>query len=314
MNPVLKAIAPWLIILAGIAGFSVLVARRPVAKQPASEEAAPLVAVTQLQPHTGGLDIAVDGVVVPFREISLAAEVAGRVTKKSPTARAGNYVTAGTVLLEIDPRDYELAVKQLRQELEQADVSLNELDVEVRNYEELHGLAQEQLNLQTVEYERRQKLSERRVVTATQLDETRRNVLQAQSQLMELRKQIQMLRTRRNRLESVKNGTQLRLEKAQLDLERTRVVAPSDGVVVQDLVEADSYVNKGTELFVFEDTSKVEVRCNLLMDELYWLWLQQTNGSAAADTTDAAPTPQRDYQIPRTPATVIYELAGQEYA
>ncbi len=314
MNSVLRAMAPLFILAIGIAGYFVLASRRAVETRPVVADAAPLVEVTEVLAHGAGLNIDTDGVVVPYREITMAAEVAGRVTMKAANARAGNYVAAGTVLLEIDPRDYELAVKQLRQELEQADTSLGELDIELRNFEEITRLTQEQLDLHAVEYERQQKLAERRVVTATQLDQTRQAVLQSQTQVVELRKQTQMLRMRRTRLESVKDGTQLRLERAQLDLDRTRVTAPSDGVVVRDMVEADGFVSKGTQLFVFEDTSKVEVQCNLMMDELYWLWLQRDDRKAAEYDAAAAPEPGRDYQIPRTPATVVYELTGQKYA
>ncbi|MDY0169480.1 MAG: biotin/lipoyl-binding protein [Thermoguttaceae bacterium] len=314
MPSTVRAVLPVLILVVGIVGYLALATQRPVETQRPPADTAPLVEVIQVMAHDAGLDITTDGVVVPYREITMAAEVAGRVTKKAPDARAGNYVAAGTLLLEIDPRDYELAVKQLQQELAQAGTSLGELDIELQNIEEIGRLSQEQLDLHTVEYERQQKLAERRVVTATQLDQTRQAVLQSQSQVIDLRKQMQMLRARRTRLESLRDGAQLRLERAQLDLDRTRVTAPGDGVVVRDMVEVDSLVNKGTELFVFEDTSKVEVRCNLLMDELYWLWLQRNNGAAADVAVTAEPEPGRDYQIPRTPATIVYELAGQKYA
>ncbi len=312
MNTTLRAVAPLIILAGGIVGYFMLAGQRAVETQPVAAAVPPLVEATELVAHGAGLDITTDGVVVPYREITIAAEVTGRITMKAPNARAGNYVAAGTVLLEIDPRDYQLSVKQLQQEREQAETSLGELDVEVRNIEEISHLAQQQLELHSAEYERQQKLAERRVVTATQLDQAQQSVLQMQSQLMELRKQVQMLRTRRTRLESVKNATELRLERAQLDLERAQVVAPSDGVVVRDLVEVDSFVNRGTQLFVFEDTSKVEVQCNLMMDDLYWLWVQRQNPASAG--YEAVPEPGRDYQIPRTPATIVYELAGQKYA
>ena len=118
MKSALRAAVPLFILAVGIAGYGVLTARRAVEKRPAPSDAAPLVETSEVMAHGNGLDIDVDGVVVPYREIAMAAEVAGRVTKKATNARAGNYVARGTLLLQIDPRDYELAVKQLRQELE----------------------------------------------------------------------------------------------------------------------------------------------------------------------------------------------------
>ncbi len=314
MHTVLRTAIPLLILAVGITGYWLLAGQRALETQPPPADAAPLVETATVTPHGGGLDIPVDGVVVPYREITMAAEVGGRVTHKAAAARAGNYVAGGTLLLEIDPRNYELAVQQARQEWEQARTSLGELDVELENFEEISRLAQEQLDLHEVEYERQQQLAERRVVTATQVDQTRQALLQAQSQVIDLRKQVQMLRARRTRLESVKDGAKLRLERAQLDVQRTRVSAPSDGVVVRDLVEVDSFVSPGAQLFVFEDTSRVEVRCNLLMDELYWLWRQRDGAAPPGYPTAADLQPGRHYQIPRAPATVVYELAGRKYA
>ena len=77
---------------------------------------------------------------------------------------------------------------------------------------------------------------------------------------------------------------------------------------LQEMVEEDSYVQKGTILVKIEDTSAVEVRCNLRMDDLYWLWSQ-----SAADANEPTGSPTRDYQIPRAPVTVSYELAGRRY-
>ena len=63
--------------------------------------------------HEGKLNIEVDGVVVPFRQITLSAEVEGTVLFKEEDCRAGRYVEQGTVLFRIDPRDYELEIRRL---------------------------------------------------------------------------------------------------------------------------------------------------------------------------------------------------------
>jgi hypothetical protein len=83
-----------------------------------------------------------------------------------------------------------------------------------------------------------------------------------------------------------------------------------EGVIVTDLVEEDDYVRKGTSLVTIEDTSKVEVRCHLRVDELYWLWNQMGLGPGEARESG----PQSGYQIPKAPVTVVYRLAGRDYA
>ena len=268
---------------------------------------APLVETITVEPHQGGLDFSIDGVVVPFREIDLAAEVSGRIAKRTEICRAGNYVTRGTPLIEIDDRDYKLEADQLERELAQASVSLKELDVEVSNTKALVKLAKEQLVLQRRELQRRQKLADKRVVTDTDLDEAKRDELAAVQSLLTLENQVQLFQTRRGRLESARDLWMSQLEKAQLDLRRTKIDAPIDGVIIREMVEEDSYVQKGTSLVKLEDTSAVEVKCNLRMEDLYWLWSQ------TATTSEPARSPMRDYQIPRAPVTISYELVGRRY-
>ena len=109
----------------------------------------------------------------------------------------------------------------------------------------------------------------------------------------------------RGRLESARNLSTSNLKKARLDLQRTRILSPADGVIVNDLVEVDSFVQRGTLLFSLEDTSKVEVKCKLQMEDLYWLWDQpgRSSQTVAASAADA-------YDIPETHVQVVYRLAG----
>ena len=64
----------------------------------------------------------------------------------------------------------------------------------------------------------------------------------------------------------------MRRERAQLDLDRTIIKSPVAGIVVRDVVELDSFVQLGAEIAVIEDTSQVDVQCNLKMTDLDWIW------------------------------------------
>src|SRR5690606_12715084 len=89
-------------------------------------------------------------------------------------------------------------------------------------------------------------------------------------------------------------------------LERSQVAAPVSGVIVRDSVEEGAFVQKGAALFVIEDTSSIEVQCSLRMDDLYWLWRQRGSGPPPETAEQTA------YQVPQTPASVVYEFAGRE--
>ena len=276
---------------------------------------ATLVETAAVQSQSEGMDIDVDGLVVPYREITLAAEVSGRVVKKTPACQAGNYVTKGTLLLEIDPRDYQFEVRRLEKQLEQAKANLEEIRVGRTNTTELAKLAQDSLKLQENEVARLRKLGEegKGYVTESQLEQEQRNVLTARNLLVGYQNQLRTLEAQQAGLESARDLIEVQLEKARLDLERTNVESPIDGIVVMDSVETDAYINRGAAMVTLEDTAKVEVRCNLRMDDLFWI-LSQKPGGAMGNGGKVPIGDSGSYQLPPTPVTVEYAVAGRTYA
>ena len=311
LSELVRYLIPLVILAAGAAVlFAVIIHGRPDPAKHVPEAAkAALVETSAVEPQTDGLDIDVDGLVVPYREITLAAEVAGRVVKKTPACQAGSYLKRGDLLLEIDPRDYQFEARRLEKQLEQAVANLREVQVEEENTRELISLAEESLRLQQNEMARLQKLSKQGTGYATdsRLDEERRNVLTARNTLVGYQNQLRTLGTKLAGLESARDLTKVLLEKARLDFERTKITSPIDGIIVRDSVESDAYLQRGTPLATIEDTSKVEVRCNLRMDELFWILDQKHGNLTALDNINS-------YQLPRTPATVEYSMAGRTYA
>lgn len=305
-----RIIAP-LAVLAGsvfVAG-SIIASRKSPARAVEIVEA-PAVDTATVQVHQGGLDIQVDGAVVPHREINLSAEVSGRVISKASDCRAGRYVTKGTLLVEIDPRNYELESRRLEREVEQAEASVQELDVEIENTQKLVALATEDTALQQRQLERLETLHGRGAVTASGLDDGRRAELASRNAQVQLENQLRMQQTSRSRLLSVQALANAKLDEAQLNLERTKVIAPIDGIICSESVQQDDFVQAGAKLVTVQDTSAAEVRCMLRMDELAWLWLADESGDRTDEETQLA---QRDWQLPRTPVTVCYTLGDQQY-
>jgi len=95
--------------LAALATFGLTLLKEQPKKKD-SNALIPLVKTTPVETYSGSLDMVVSGTVVPYREIKVAAEVGGKVTKKYADLQAGNFVTKGTKLLEIDTEEYQLDI------------------------------------------------------------------------------------------------------------------------------------------------------------------------------------------------------------
>ena len=300
-----RILAPIVVFAGGIGAFYILSSFKETPALDNSQPRPPLVETVTPLPYGGGVNIEVDGLVVPFREIEISAEVGGRIKHTAEICKPGNYVEEGTLLVEIDPVDYQLEVSRLAKELEQAKVTLTEMDVEISNNEKLLELGQAEVDVQKRELKRLQDLVEDGAVTESQVDQAIRAEITARNQLLKISNMHRLLKTRKTRLEHARQLVETQLEKAHLDEKRTKIFAPISGVIVFEIAEQDSYVKAGTHLVTVEDTSAVEVKCNLRMDQLHWLWQQSGSTPERED--------RRGYQIPQTSASVVYELNGNEY-
>ncbi len=304
VHVLIRVFLPLGVIASGIGVFFLLGSGQQETLPPSDERVIPEVETVVLHAHRGDLEIEVDGIVSPAREIQVAAEVAGTITMKDTACRAGGFVEEGQWLIEIDARDYQLEERRALKQLEQSQAELDEADVEIASIDALIDLADRNLQLQQNELARQLRLTGS--ISQSEIDRAKREVVTAENARQTLENQLNSARVRRSRLQIAIELARSQLEKARLDLQRSRIVAPIDGVIVRDLVEQGDFVQKGTPLFTIEDTSAVEVRCNLLMEDLHLLWSQQPMQSEAESSA------QQAYQIPRIPAKVYYQFARSD--
>lgn len=296
----LGLIAGGIAVVAALGGGNVPQTRRP------ADASVPVVEVTAVEPHHAGIDFEVDGVVIPFRQIEVPAEVAGRVAYRSENCRIGRTVRQGELLLRIDPQDYELEVGRLDEQRKQAEAEIHELDVETAAGTRQIELAQEDLAIKRREVERYERIDDPGVYSKSEIDTARLKELQARDAVQTEVDRLELLTARRQRLTSARELASRQSEKARLDLARTEIHSPIDGVITREPMEQGCYVARGGVAVVIQDMSCMEIKCSLQMHQMHWLW---QSGEADA----ASQTRRSGYRFPETPATVIYELGGRSY-
>lgn len=308
----IRIILPLGILAVGVAVFLVFGRRPEVLARPDTGDRGEPVRVAEAEAYHEPLVIELDGVAVPHRQVTLAAEVAGRIVRKSEQSRRGSFVEQGDFLLQVDPADYKLEVSRIQRELEQTDEQLRGVDVEIENAEALIALAEEDLQLQQRDLARRTKLYSTGATSESELDEARRRELAARNNLRGLQNQLQAARQRKQTMLASRNLVEVQLERARLDEARTEVVAPLAGTVTMDHVEQDDFVNRGDPLVLLSDPWPMEVKCSLRVDQLYWLWMESQLTSDAAPTASGKAM-EKIFQIPQTDVTVQFEFDGVVY-
>jgi membrane fusion protein, multidrug efflux system len=220
----------------GIVAIGVLIAallilnRRQIQPEPV-EFLPPLVRVMEVRKQDYQFTVRTQGNVALRTEISLAPEVSGRVVAVSSGFRSGGFFEEGEVLIEIDPRDYELAVIRARAALAEARVRVarEEAEAEIARGEwDALGSAGEPNAL---------------MLREPQLAEARAAV----------------------------DSARAALEQAERDLERTRLVAPFAGRVLEKSADIGGFVATGSPVARIHAIDVAEVRLPISLDQLAYL-------------------------------------------
>ena len=120
----IRRFLPALILGGGILAAVGLVANRPQPERIAAPRLAPVVSTESLVPRTASLVVEGTGTVRPTAEITLSAEVSGRVVAVSSKLARSGAVEEGDTLLLIEQQSYLNAVAIARAEVQQREVDV----------------------------------------------------------------------------------------------------------------------------------------------------------------------------------------------
>jgi RND family efflux transporter MFP subunit len=219
-----------------VALFAIGQAQKPEKKEDSRQ--AILVDVIEAEERPVNFRIRSQGSVQPRTETTLVAEVSGKISSVSPDFIAGGFFKAGDVLLEIDPSDYETALKRAQANLASQRARL--VDENARSEQALRdwrnlGRTGEPSDL---------------VLRKPQVQEAIANVSAAEADV----------------------------DKARRDLERTRISVPYDGLVKRKIVDLGQYVAPGTQLGITFAIDTAEIRLPLSTDDVAFLDLPSATG------------------------------------
>jgi RND family efflux transporter MFP subunit len=211
---------------------SALLLSRPAPERITTPRLAPLVTATLMTPRSTPLVVEGTGTVRPAAEITLSAEVGGRVVVVSPKLVRGGVFSAKDTLFKLDDQSYRNAVS-----VAQAEVEQRKVDVALA--------AQNQLIAQR-EYE----LLKQRLGSDAPPDTS------LAAQLARQQPQYEAAEASLYRAEA-------QLADAELNLERTAVLAPFSGRVRSEAVDIGQFISPGQAVADIYGTEAVEVDISL---------------------------------------------------
>jgi membrane fusion protein, multidrug efflux system len=172
-------------------------------------------------------------------------------------------VRAGELLVELDPRDYEVKVKLAQADVDTASGRLGEAREQVlvagervRQAMAELGVSRANARLAGATLDRVRGVADIRAISAERVDEagaaadgTRSTVLASEVAISAATSQARLARAQVVTAEASLAKAHAALSQAELDLSYTKIYATQDGTVVNRIVEAGNFVQPGQVLF-----------------------------------------------------------------
>ncbi|MGD9310817.1 MAG: efflux RND transporter periplasmic adaptor subunit [Desulfosarcina sp.] len=290
-----KTVRVVVVLLVSVAIAVVLVRLRPRAEKQERPLDGRLVEVMRTHSQTLPMIVEAYGTVAPRESLSLVTEVRGQAVAMHPAFTEGGFVPSGEVMLTIDPRDYELAVRRAKVGIRQARAELDRLEQDERNLNASIKLARSDVALALAEVERLKKLTGMDVTPQSVLDKADRQYLTSRERLQSLENQLALIGPNRVRQQSQLEMAKVATEQAVINLERCQITSPFDAWVADKRVEIGQHVNAGQTVGQVYRAGAFDIEVKIPMAEL--VWLRNDTASEKERSVEVlfseTPTPQR---------------------
>ncbi|MBC2745182.1 MAG: HlyD family efflux transporter periplasmic adaptor subunit [Desulfosarcina sp.] len=265
-----KTVRVAVVLLVSVAIAFVLVQMRPRAEKQERTSDGRLVEVVRTRSQNLPMIVEAYGTVQPRESLKLVAEVRGQVVAMHPAFIEGGFVKSGEVVLTIDPRDYELAVRRAKVGIRQAQAELDRLEQDVLNLNASLKLARLDVDLALAEVYRLKKLAGKDMTSQSVLDKADRQHLTSRERVQSLENQLAITGPNRIRLESQLEMAKVAMEQAILNLERCQIDTPFDAWVTEKAVETGQHLAVGQPVGSVYRAGAFDIEVKIPVGDLAW--------------------------------------------
>ena len=212
--------------------------------------------------HAGGY-VSTDDAFIDVRSVPISSQLSAAVVDVPVTDN--ELVTAGTVLVRLDERDFKAQVDQAAAQVAQAQANLSvaaaQIDTQQARIERADkqiAQAQAALTFAQQQNSRYQELATTGGGTVEQAEQYKSGLLEAQASLasaqanaVATQKQLAVLQAQRTQADAQLQQARATLEQADVNLSRTVITAPVDGRVAHLTAAKGEYAAVGQALMIF---------------------------------------------------------------
>ena len=222
---------------------------------------------------TTGRHITTENAYVKAEKTAISANISGRITKVHVTENQA--VKKGDLLLELSRAALEVELREAEAELEVVRLDITKQRAALRRARVDIGVEQENLRYAEVEYLRQARLAETGTGKATDLENTLHKVEVARQKIRQAKARVRELISGLGGKENIADKEMPAWKQAmavadriKLSLSWTKILAPSDGIVVKATTRPGEYITQGKPVFVLVDQANPWLEANLKETQL----------------------------------------------
>ncbi|PKH04476.1 HlyD family secretion protein [Psychromonas sp. MB-3u-54] len=195
------------------------------------------------------------------------AEVEGKIIYRHPDLESGRLIPKGTLVLKIDPLEYQLKMAQAEANLNSSKVQLGRIDQEEQNINASLNIEQQKLTLTVQNYQRQSSLQEKKLISNSNLANEKKLLLAQRSLVQELSSRLELLPDDKNVIKAQISVNQALLADTHHQLEKTRFILPFNARIADVNIEQAQAVTKGAVLFAAYQPDIMEVKAELSLQD-----------------------------------------------
>jgi len=298
----------WYFFPAAVVGIVVLVLVVKMRSHPPLElqsEPSKLVEIVVLKQMPVIAQVDAFGRVSPKIQWQLLPEVGGRVVYKHPDLAVGKVLPKDTLLLSIDPLDYQIRLAQAQADRNALEGQLAGKKLQLNNLQLSLEIEKNRYVLVKSELRRNETLRQQKLISQSELDAEKQNLLAQQQKLQELNNSLNLMPNETDILQAQLQQAIAREDEAHSQLAKTEIRQPFEGRVAEVNVENHQVVSPQQVLARINGIEVMEIEAQLSLADV--MTLMKTVTKPAGE----------DKQLPRAEALGLsaeISLKGAAYS
>jgi len=226
-----------------------------------------LVEVISLLEQTAAPQIKGFGRIEPKQTWQAIAEVNGKIVYRHPDLETGQLIKKGTLVLEVEPLQYQLKLAQAQANLTAAKAQLSRLTQEQQNLHTSLAIEEQKLALAKQEYQRKLALKNKKLISNSDLENEQQALLAQRILVQNLHSALSLLPDDKNITAAQISVNQALLEDASRQLANTRFTLPFDALIGEVNIAQAQAVTTGASLFAAQALGALEIKAQLSLQD-----------------------------------------------